>query len=150
MNPHGNKKHGGSHSLTYRRWKSMRQRCLDPNSTSYAQYGGAGVTICARWVESFAAFLADMGECPDASMTLDRRDGSRGYEPDNCRWATRLEQNRNRATNTPITYQGRTMLVAEWAAELGFDANMLRQRLYLGWSVEKALSTPKAKLGRQR
>lgn len=149
MNPKGNPTHGLSHTLTYRRWKAMRQRCLDPRAQNYAHYGGAGVTICDRWRDSFSAFLADMGECPPA-LTLDRQDNARGYEPGNCRWATRATQTRNRAMNTLLTHQGRTQLASEWAAELGLPANTLRQRLYLGWTVERALTTPKRRAGRQR
>jgi hypothetical protein len=149
MNRHGNPKHGGSRTLTYSRWKSMRQRCLDPAASNFPSYGGAGVTICQQWLASFEAFLADMGECPNRSMTLDRLDGSRGYEPGNCRWATRSEQTRNRSMNVSLTHQGRTMLVSEWAAEIGLSANTLRQRLYLGWSVEKALTTPKLARGQR-
>lgn len=143
MNPRGNRKHGGAGSLTYARWKAMKQRCDDASAANYRYYGGAGVTVCTRWRESFADFLADMGECPSAAMTLDRIDNSRGYEPGNCRWATRAEQNRNRSCCRQLTFNGRTQIVTAWAIELGLSPNLLLQRLYLGWSVARALSTPK-------
>lgn len=103
----GNVIHGhatGSHSPTYNVWKSMRARCNNPKRSDYARYGGAGITVDPRW-DSFANFLADMGERPSdppgwdgrvAYWTLDRIDPSRGYGPDNCRWATWSEQARNR------------------------------------------------------
>ena len=71
----------------------MRTRCENPNATRYADYGGRGITVCDRW-HDFAGFLADMGEQPPG-LTLDRKDNDGNYEPGNCRWATRAEQNRN-------------------------------------------------------
>ena len=91
-------KHGlCSHEL-YTTWKRMIQRCSNPNDLRYPYYGGRGVTVCERWWQSFAAFLADMGERP-AGLTLDRIDNSKGYEPGNCRWASKLTQNINTRLN---------------------------------------------------
>lgn len=73
----------------------MRRRCFNPNYCYYADYGGRGITVCKRWRDSFAAFLADMGLCPPG-LTLDRIENDGNYEPRNCRWATRLEQLKNR------------------------------------------------------
>jgi hypothetical protein len=99
------RKHGdqsrvdGRRSPTYRSWDGMKQRCLNPKATGYARYGGAGITVCDRWLD-FANFLEDMGARPDGT-TLDRIDSARGYEPGNCRWATRSEQNKNRPNFDP-------------------------------------------------
>jgi len=143
MNPNGNVKHGGHGTLTYARWKSMMQRCTNPKAQNFKHYGGAGVTVCERW-QDFASFLTDMGECPSRAMTLDRRDGAKGYEPGNCRWATRAEQNQNRPSHVVLlTHNGETKSVTEWASVIGMSANALRGRLQLGWSVEKALTMPK-------
>lgn len=140
MNPNGNIKHGGHGTLTYSRWKSMMQRCNDPNADNFKHYGGKGISVCERW-RDFAAFLADMGECKN-DETLDRIDNAKGYEPGNCRWATMAEQNRNRSHCVKLSYQGRTMILRDWATEIGISPNALAQRIYLGWSVERALVTP--------
>lgn len=140
-NTAGNIKHGGHGTLTYARWKSMIQRCNQPLATNYKHYGAKGIAACERW-HDFAAFRADMGECPDHTFTLDRLDNGKGYEPGNCRWATRSEQNRNRSYCVTLTYQGRTMILRDWATEIGISPNALAQRLYLGWSTERALTTP--------
>ena len=141
MNKHGNPRHGGHGTLTYARWKSMMQRCHQPKATNYKHYGAKGIVVCERW-HDFAAFRADMGECPGHGITLDRIDNTQGYEPENCRWATIAEQNRNRSHCVQLTHEGRTMILRDWAAEIGISPNALAQRLYLGWTIERALTTP--------
>lgn len=87
--------HGMTFSPTYLSWKSMKARCLNPKSPDYKDYGGRGITICESWIDSFEAFLEDMGERPK-NRTLDRRDTNGNYEPDNCVWSTAKEQANNR------------------------------------------------------
>lgn len=142
MNPYGNCKHGGVGTLTYARWKSMIQRCTNPSASNFKHYGGAGVIICAQWLRSFDAFLADMGECPSKAFTLDRIENAKGYEPGNCRWATMAEQNRNRTHCVMLTHNGITQNITDWALQLGMRPQTLTERLRLGWSPERALTQP--------
>lgn len=129
---------GGKQSPTYVVWHRMLDRCQNPNSPSYKSYGGKGITVCDRW-KVFSNFLLDMGPRGEG-MSLDRIDTSDGYCPGNCQWIPRSEQNREK--RKPITFDGKTMCLPEWAAHLGVKRSTLAQRLYVyGWPVEKTFST---------
>jgi hypothetical protein len=137
--------HGMSHSPDYPEyivWKTMRQRCLNPRNADYPRWGGRGITICERWLQSFPAFLEDMGPRPSPQHTLERRDNSLSYFPENCVWATRQVQSRNQRSNRLITLDGRTACLAEWLDIKGIHPVTFHQRLDRGWSVERALTTP--------
>jgi hypothetical protein len=99
------RKHGHNglkgQSPTYKSWDNMISRCTRPSHGSYPAYGGSGITVCHRWC-TFANFLADMGERPSLHHSIDRINGSKGYEPGNCRWATRIEQARNSCKVKPV------------------------------------------------
>jgi len=90
----GRTKHGMFGTQTYNSWHSMKQRCYNENADNYSRYGGRGIKVCAEW-QTFAGFFADMGERP-VGLTLDRIDNDGDYEPANCRWATRSNQQFNR------------------------------------------------------
>lgn len=123
-------------------YSDMKQRCLNPNSKQYKNYGERGIAICERWLESYDNFFSDMGLKPDG-LTLDRIDNDASYSPENCRWATKKEQRRNQRTCHFLEFEGRRLLLREWAEEKGINELTLSYRLLrLGWSVEKALSTP--------
>lgn len=129
-------------SSAYWCWANIVQRCCNPNNPAYPRYGGRGITIHPQWRKSFWAFLADMGDRPSKSHSIDRIDNSGNYEPVNCRWATPREQNRNSRRNIMLTYKGITLSRQDWAERLGVDSNSIRDRLRRGWTVEKTLSTP--------
>lgn len=146
-------KHGQSHrasereSPTYGSWSAMIQRCTNPNSVNFADYGGRGITVCERW-RDFQAFLADMGERPKG-MTLDRENNARGYEPGNCRWATRSEQNRNRRGAVEVSFRGDTLPLVEVAARTGLRYRSLYQRVITkGESIEFAIAALRLRAGR--
>jgi hypothetical protein len=131
--------HGMRNTRTYRIWNGMMSRCHNPAATGYSRYGGRGIKVCERWME-FENFLADMGEAPTA-MTLDRRDNNGPYSPENCRWATRREQNNNSSGNRVVEAFGRAQTVAQWAREVGIKYQTLYRRLtFCGWPAERALS----------
>jgi len=134
-------KHGlaKKHPL-YGRWVGMRQRCNDPNHARYADYGGKGIKVCARW-DSFTAFLEDMGDCPKG-MSIERKDNSLGYSPDNCVWAPVSAQVRNRSMTVWLELDGEKRCLQDWATKLGISFATLKERLQR-WDYRTALTTPK-------
>lgn len=87
--------HRARNTPTYLTWRGMKERCHNPRHKSFPQYGGAGIWVCDAWRASFLAFLADMGERPEGT-TLDRIDGNKGYFKENCRWANKATQEKNK------------------------------------------------------
>lgn len=122
-------------------WLGVKQRCLNPKNPQFARYGGRGIEICERWL-SFQNFYADMGE-PPGGLTIERIDNDGNYEPSNCRWATRREQQNNRSVNRFIEFRGQRQTVAQWADELGIHRNTLEQRLDADWAIDRALAPEK-------
>lgn len=139
--------HGGSSEHLYGVWAAMKRRCEYPKDKRYKDYGGRGIKVCERWRNDYAAFKEDAfkagyvegqeyGKC-----TIDRIDVNGDYCPENCRWVPMKVQNNNRRNNHLLTYKGKTMTVAEWARETGIKPGTLYDRLYNGWSTERALET---------
>lgn len=119
----------------------MMGRCYKPNHASYERYGARGITVCERW-HAFAAFLEDVGYPPFKGASIERPDNSKGYGPDNFRWATRSQQMRNTQRNVLVTWQGKTKCATAWDEKMGFPKGTVNKRLKMGWTVEEALLTP--------
>jgi len=137
--------HGMTHHPVFSVWLGMHTRCYNKNDSKYDTYGGRGITICERWRDDFAAFFSDMGDRPSKNHSIDRIDNEKGYEPGNCRWATRNDQARNKRNTVMVTLDGITRPAVEWASILGMSSRVLRKRLTKGWSAERALTPPTKK-----
>lgn len=135
-----NESHGMTGTRIYKIWSGMHSRCKTTSATGYKNYGGKGIKVCQRW-ESFSCFLEDMG-IPSDGQSIERNDSSRDYEPGNCRWATRIEQNRNQSDLVYINYAGKRQCAAAWAEELGVQASTLIARRRNQWPDEKIITTP--------
>lgn len=137
------RKHYGKGTVEYTSWQLMKDRCYNENNKTFAYYGGKGVRVCERWRNSFENFLSDMGLKPGGSYTLDRINGDADYSRDNCRWATKKEQTRNRGNTKMINYKGERRPLAEWCEILQIDYNNTNKRIWRGWSTEDAFEKPK-------
>lgn len=136
---HGHTKRGWK-SRTYLAWGGLIGRCTNPRNPKYPRYGARGITVCERWRSDFVNFLADMGECPPA-LTIDRINNDGNYEPGNCRWATRKEQQNNRSACHYLTLNGETLTVTEWTVRLGICHNTILDRIEKDWPIERVLSS---------
>jgi len=131
--------HGSTKHPLYGTWKNMRQRCQNPRNSKYVNYGGRGITVCERW-DSFENFILDMGPTYKRNLTLDRKDNSLGYSPENCRWATPVEQSMNRRNTLKVTLNGRTQALKDWCLELDLKYPTVYHRLKAGKTPAQALS----------
>lgn len=140
-------KHGnaqvGKLSTEYRRWVSMKQRCLNPNFDQYVDYGGRGIKVCDRWVESFENFLADMGECPKG-FTLDRLEVDGDYSPDNCQWSAFADQQRNKRNTVWVEWQGKKVQLRSLSEEFGLPRSRVYQQWKRGVPLETIFQPPKS------
>ena len=134
-----NLEHGLSGSEHYKAWKSIKDRCYNPNSKSYKDYGARGITMAKEWLTNYKCFynyiVKNLGAKPK-SFSLDRIDNSKGYEPGNLRWASRVQQNRNRRNTKFITYKDKTMTIKEWADFLGVKYDTLHDATSKGKSID--------------
>lgn len=135
-------KHGQTDSPMYKEWQSIKRRCYNPNAINYDRYGARGIAVCDEWRDDFQAFYDDVSHLPhfeEPGYSLDRINNDGNYEPENVRWASRIEQANNKRNNRRITYMGETHTLAEWSRILNIKYSILHDRLYrYGWSVERA------------
>jgi hypothetical protein len=144
---HGNKPASGA-SPEYTAWNNMRSRCGNPKNSKYHDYGGRGIKVCERWLNSFENFLSDIGPKPASigrSISLERADNDKGYEPGNVAWATVIKQANNRRSSRFIEHGGEIHTMAEWEALAGLKRGTLYARLKKGWSIERALGAVSGK-----
>ena len=136
-------KHGKAKDPLYPVWQAMRSRCFNINYKCYHNYGGRGITVCDEWKNSFMAFY-NWAEIAGyrKGLTLDRIDNNGNYCPENCRWVTQKENNRNTRSNHILTYKGESKLLTVWAEQLNIHPRTLSGRIERNWSTEKALTTP--------
>lgn len=130
---------GKSKLPEYRQWKSMKSRCYSPSATK-GKYKENNIQVCDEWRNSFETFYSDMGNCP-AGFTLERINNLKDYSKENCEWANRSTQSKNREEfNDIVTYNGKTMVLKDWARELNIKYTTLYQRIYRsGLSFEQAV-----------
>lgn len=141
-----NRTHGLSQSLEYAAYHHMIRRCAGRGENAH-YYADRGIAVCDRWMHGesglsgFECFMADMGEKPEMELSIDRIDNDAGYSPENCRWATKVVQSRNRRSARIVEYQGREMSLAEAAELAGIPYHVVHDRVdKLGWSSDDALN----------
>jgi len=131
--------HGLINTPAYKSWEAMKQRCLNKNHPSYKHYGGRGILISNRWINSFENFLEDMGERPE-NRSLDRIDNDGNYTPENCRWATTSEQALNKRTSRLFTINGETKTMQELCSIYKIRRKTVYNRLGKGWTPQRAFT----------
>lgn len=139
-------------SRLYCIWKHMKERCHSKNCKDFANYGARGISVCDEWKNDFLSFKKwALENGYNEALTLDRIDSNGNYEPTNCRFATRKEQNNNKRDNHYLTHNGETKTLSEWSKETGLNVTTILMRISkYKWSVEKALTTQSRKRGASR
>lgn len=129
--------HGGKGTKAHSIWQGIVQRCKNPNTKQWKDYGGRGITLCQEW-ETYEGFVLDMGQ-PPAGHCIERVNNAIGYTKENCKWATRKEQQNNRRNTTVLSYLGEKKTLIDWADIAGITTGTLRSRISNSWPVEEAL-----------
>ena len=124
-----------------RSWDAMWKRCTKDGHKNFNNYGGRGIKVCDDW-KNFYVFLFDMGPRPSLDYSIERIDVNGDYEPGNCKWATKAEQDRNKRNNVYVEYEGERVLLMDVVAKLGVDRGIVYGRLRSGWPLEEALAVP--------
>ena len=139
-----NLKHGGSGTRLYNIWIKMRDRCKNPHSADWADYGGRGITVCDKWDSSFESFRKWAESAGyEKGKSIDRIDVNSGYYPDNCRWVSTQIQANNKRNNHIVSYHGKKMSLADVARLSTVPYGTIKRRICVyGWSVEEAVEVP--------
>lgn len=136
-------RHGLANSPEYQSWVGMRHRCLNPGCDCFENYGGRGITICERWIDSVETFIEDMGPRPSLKHSIDRIDVNGNYEPSNCRWATPQEQTQNRRNTRYVMVDGERRRLWDECLRLGIKPVTVWARMRNGMSPEEAIADPR-------
>ena len=137
-----NTSHGMAGTREYNIWNHIKDRCLNKNNSHYKNWGGRGITVCNRWLK-FENFYADMGKAPTIKHSIDRINNNGNYKPENCHWANLKEQANNRRNNRLLTFNNKTMTIAQWTSKTNLKYATLYARINkYDWNIEKALTTP--------
>lgn len=136
------RKHGLSRHPLFRRWKNMRQRCLNPNNNAYPRYGGRGIKVCDQWVNDFKAFHDwSLGNGYDENLELDRMDNNGDYSPDNCRFTTTVENCNNQRRNVKYQFNGELLSLPQISRLTGVKRTTILARIKLqGLSINEAVA----------
>jgi hypothetical protein len=122
--------------------KNMMARCYDPEDKRFKDYGGRGIIVCHQW-HDFNTFYDDMEPSYQKGLTLDRKEVNGIYELSNCKWSTRLDQNRNQRRTIYLNFRGETIGLRYLAERFGIDPKLLDRRIRAGWDVERAVLPPR-------
>lgn len=133
-----NRKHGFAGTHIYMIWAGIKSRCTNINNPKYKDYGGRGITMCNEWLNSFEKFYKDVGERPDG-LTLDRIDNNKSYFKENCRWATKSEQSKNRRNTIFMEHMNKKMCLKDWAKELNKPYSSMKIHAKNGLSIEQII-----------
>lgn len=135
---HPTRRHGMYKTPEYKAWRNIKDRCFRSGSKHFPDYGGRGITMSAQWAADFTNFYTSMGPRPSPAHSIDRIDNNGNYEPENCRWATALEQASNNRRSKFVTVDGREMTVSAAARHFGVNVVTFWRRLERGMSVQEA------------
>ena len=139
-----------NHPIEYSAWRAMISRCYAANNIRFCDYGGRGIKVCSEWLNSFEDFYNHVGPRPSPNHSIDRIDNDGNYAPGNVKWSTRKEQCNNKHSNHFLTYNNKTMTMAQWCEQTGLPFSTLKKRIYRGWPVDIALTTPRLDYGVRR
>jgi len=141
------KKHGLYKTKIYKAWYGMKDRCYNKNNAKYHNYGGRGIKVCDEWNnfinfknDMYDSYLKHIKKYDKRNTSIERIDNNKGYYKENCKWATIIEQARNKLTTINITYNGETKCIIDWSRELGINKDTIYYRLKNGWSIEESLT----------
>jgi hypothetical protein len=130
---------GGKRTKLYTCWRNMMNRCYQPSTSRFKNYGGRGIRVDERW-HDFENFRKDMGDPPRSTSSIERRNTDLNYCPENCCWIELREQTKNQTRSRKITAFGRTQIASDWSKEFGVSVSRILRRIKSGWHPERAVS----------